>query len=264
MKRAMLSLALLLSLSGMARADELADANALLAKKAYPQALQLFTKLANAGNSEAQLRLGEMYWYGEGVGLDRAKGDALFAQAAAKGLPEAQAATRLSAQRAARMADIAHWSARYDGAELRSGTFECKAPPIPAQSTEQKDIKATTEALNHWSACYNGFVANVAAAMPPGKAIPADVAELMSEAELSQAREHLDKVYARVLADAKKDADATLARRDAWHRATASYAAKTNESVEARTRQAALNKEREDFERNNMRAVGKGNAGQAR
>jgi uncharacterized protein len=264
MKRAMLSLALLLSLSGFARADELADANALLAKKAYPQALQLFTKLANAGNSEAQLRLGEMYWYGEGVGLDRAKGDALFAQAAAKGLPEAKAAAGLSAQRAARMADIAHWSTRYDGAELRSGAFECKAPPIPAQSTEQREIKTTTEALNHWSACYNGFVANIAAAMPPGKAIPADVAELMSEAELSQAREHLDKVYARVLADAKKDADATLARRDAWHRATANYVAKANESVEARTMLAALMKGRQDFELNSVRAVGKGNAGQAR
>ena len=49
-----LSLLLSLSLAGAAHADELADAKALFAKKAYPQALQLYTKLGNAGNAEAQ------------------------------------------------------------------------------------------------------------------------------------------------------------------------------------------------------------------
>ena len=36
---------------GTVRADELADAHALFAKKAYPEALQKYTKLANAGRS---------------------------------------------------------------------------------------------------------------------------------------------------------------------------------------------------------------------
>ena len=68
MKKIVICLGLLFA--GLAHADELADANALFQKKAYPQALQLYTKLANAGNAEAQLHLGEMYWYGEAGAID--------------------------------------------------------------------------------------------------------------------------------------------------------------------------------------------------
>ena len=80
------------AVGGHASADELVDANAALQQKNYPVALKLFGKLASDNNHEAQLRLGEMYWYGEGAPLDRAKGDALFAQAAAGGDPGAVAA----------------------------------------------------------------------------------------------------------------------------------------------------------------------------
>ncbi len=87
-------LCLACAVGGNAAADELADANQALQQKNYTVALTLFSKLANNNNREAQLRLGEMYWYGEGAPLDRAKGDALFAQAAAAGDPGAVAATK--------------------------------------------------------------------------------------------------------------------------------------------------------------------------
>ena len=63
MKTLLFCVALLVA--GTACADELADADALFAKKAYPEALQKYTKLANAGNVTAQQHLGEMYFYGE-------------------------------------------------------------------------------------------------------------------------------------------------------------------------------------------------------
>src|SRR6266571_6458393 len=85
MKKYLLCLALTLVLGSAAHADELADANALFAKKAYPQALQLYTRLANAGNVEAQRHLGEMYWYGEAGAIDNVKADGWFRKAAAKG-----------------------------------------------------------------------------------------------------------------------------------------------------------------------------------
>lgn len=216
-----------------AAADDLGNANVALQQKNYPTALQLFGQLAAGGNPEAQLRLGEMYWYGEGVALDRAKGDALFAQAAAKGNQEALAATSLSARRAARSADIAWWTSDYQGLDLTSGQWRCTPPVIAQQSSSNADIKATSDAIKAWSDCYNGFVDHVSQALPPGKAIPGDLLELMSELELAQSRAHLDQVYARVLADAKARADATLARRDAWEKATQAYAKTANAQVAA-------------------------------
>lgn len=72
MKVKLTVLCLTMLLGVPALADDLADANKLLENKAYPQALAAFTKLANAGNAEAQFHLGEMYWYGEAGSVDLA------------------------------------------------------------------------------------------------------------------------------------------------------------------------------------------------
>jgi TPR repeat protein len=234
---------LALSVAGTVVASDLDTANQLLNNKKYPEALQLFSKLAAAGEPEAQLRLGEMYWYGEGVALDRAKGDALFAQAAARGVPAAIAASKLSGQRAARGTDIALWTSSYDGADLKSGKFACKEPVIPALSTSNADIKAKGAEINAWIECHNGFVRNVVDATPPGKRIPADLVPLMSEAELAQSKALLAKVYASVLASAKTQADAVTMQRDAWTKATADFVAKANKNKPDRTAQNELTSE---------------------
>ncbi|MEJ7807749.1 MAG: sel1 repeat family protein [Telluria sp.] len=227
---------LAVAIGGSATADELADANQALQQKNYPVALKLFGKLAGASNSEAQLRLGEMYWYGEGVALDRAKADALFAQAAASGNPAAVAATKLSARRATQAGNIALWTGGYNGAELRAGKFDCKAPALPAnRSTANEEIQRVTADIGAWTACYNGFVANVASLMPPGKAIPGDVLEVMSEQELALARAHLDKVYKRVVAGVKADTTSFIALRDKWESDTAAYVLAKNEKIKQDT-----------------------------
>src|SRR4051794_27145023 len=100
MKTMLFCLSLLVS--GAACADELADANALFEKKAYPEALQKYTKLANAGNVEAQQHLGQMYWYGEAGAVDEAKAEAWFRKAAAKGNKVAIASLEMYKQRALR------------------------------------------------------------------------------------------------------------------------------------------------------------------
>jgi hypothetical protein len=232
-----LFLCLALSLSGAVSADELADANAALAARTYPVALAGFTKLANAGNAEAQLRLGEMYWYGEGVDIDRARGDALFARAAASGNKEAIAAKSLSADRTRLAAEITHWTGGYTGADLTAGKYNCPAPALPEVSKTNADIKSTNAAVAAWQACYNGFTENMNSALPAGKRIPPEVAVVMSEKEVQQAKLHLNNVYAAVISKAQASASAVEAQRARWETATVAAAAELNVAYERRSRE---------------------------
>jgi hypothetical protein len=214
--------------AGSVRADQLSDAASALEKKNYPVAVAAYTRLADAGNAEAALRLGEMYWYGEGVPLDRTKGDALFARAAAAGNHDAAAALTLSSRRQAHLADIAYWTSGYNGADLNAGRFNCAAPAFPPYSETKRAVTEVGEAYAAYIACYNGFVDNIGAAMPAGKRIPEAVALLMSEAELTQARAHLTKIYMDAAARGKAVADDTVARNAAWSRDTQEYLANQN------------------------------------
>jgi TPR repeat protein len=213
-----------MAISGSAAADELADANKLLEGKLPAQAIALLAKLSDAGNPDAQLRLGQVYWYGEGVPVDRARGDALFAKAAAGGSKEAADALGLTAAREKNTAEIAYWTTGYDGADLTSGNYDCRAPVVPVRSTTNAEIKTTSDALTIWKACYNEFIHNLSDAMPAGKRIPEEVADLMTDPEMEQAKEHLSDVYKRVARGARASADKTMAAYDSWRKATEGYA----------------------------------------
>ena len=213
----------LLASAGAVCADELADAASALNAKNYAVAVASYTKLANAGNAEAALRLGEMYWYGEGVPVDRAKGDALFAKAAAAGSEAAAANLKLSSQRQARLADISYWTSGYNGAELTAGKFNCVAPVFPQYSESKRAINIVSASYASYIACYNAFVDNLGAAMPAGSRSPEDVALLMREEELNQARAHLGKVYGAAAARGKAAADQTTAQNAAWTKATEDF-----------------------------------------
>ncbi|NML62346.1 sel1 repeat family protein [Massilia sp. RP-1-19] len=250
-----LVLAVALSVSGAAFADDLADANKALVAKSYPQALQLFSKLADAGNAEARFRLGEMVWYGQGVPVDRAKGDALFAQAAAAGIADAKTAMARTARRTERSADIAWWTSKYDGADLTSGKYSCDRPAIPEVSKDNAEIAATNTAFNAWVACYNGFIANLADAMPPGKRIPADILDLMSEAEFEQARIHLDRVYGGVSDSAQAAAGELMGKHGVWEKATVAYVAEANKQAGVRNDMQKAQLELDMHQRGGRQAV---------
>jgi TPR repeat protein len=220
-------------LYGSVLAGDLSEANKLLEAKSYPQAIQLLTRAADAGDAGAQLRLGQMYWYGEGVQVDRARADALFAKAAAAGNAEATTALGMTAARARHAADIDFWTTRYDGADLKAGKFACQRPTIPLKSTTNEEIGATNAAMESWRTCYNGFVDNLADAMPPGKRIPAEVADLLTDAEMEQAKAHLDQVYKRVLDDARAGAARTMADHASWEKSTAAFVKAENDRKQA-------------------------------
>jgi TPR repeat protein len=218
-------------LAGAACADELADANALFQKKSYPQALQLYTKLANAGNVEAQQHLGEMYWYGEAGATDEAKAEVWFRKAAAKGNKVALAALEVMKQRVTRRAEIDYWLSKYDGAELKSGQFSCPAPRIPAISKTNDEIDAVGARISAWQECYNAFALHLNDVSPLIKLIPADVSALMNKQEAEQAGRYLDGVQERISGDAKVKSQMVLADFAAWRNATDAWVREHNEII---------------------------------
>lgn len=237
MKTALIAVSLLLGVAAGARADELSDANKALEGKAYVQAMQLYGKLAKAGNPEAQLHLGEMYWFGEGTAIDLAQAKAWLGKASAGGNAEAAKALVTMQQHDARIADITYWSTRYDGADLKAGKFACVRPSIPALSKTNAEIKAVDAAMVTWRTCYDGFVKNLGNGLPLANRIPADIGALMNEQEYEQTLRHLNEVYSTVAADELAGAKQTMAAHAAWTTSTQHYV--TEENAQAKARAAA-------------------------
>lgn len=229
MKKYLLCLSLLVG--AVAHADDLSDANALFAKKSYPEALKLYTKAANAGNAEAQLHLGEMHLYGEAGAIDLAKAEAWFKKSAAKGNKTAVAALDMMKKRELRKDDIAYWTSRYDGTELKSGKYRCPVPRIPSMSKQNDEISAVAEKVQNWQACYNAFVENINASSPLTKLIPKDVADLMTKDEMDAASKHLTEVQGRIVEEARVGSKLLLADYAAWRDATDAYVTEHNKMV---------------------------------
>ncbi|MFC0252932.1 tetratricopeptide repeat protein [Massilia consociata] len=220
-----------LLLCGSAFAGELEDAHALFAKKDYAQAQKIYTKLANAGNPEAQQALGQMVWYGEAGQVDEAKARELFKKAAAKGNKVAAASLDVMDQRVKRRAEIDYWIKGYDGEDLKSGEFRCVAPRIPAMSKINTDIDRIGNAVTAWQECYNKFVTNLNAAMPLTKRIPADIAKLMNKDETEQSTAYLTQLQSNLTEEAKVSSKLVLADFAAWRAATEAYVAEHNAMV---------------------------------
>lgn len=215
----------LLAAAGMAHADDLNDANRYLNAKAYDKAFPIYQRLAEAGNAEAQLRLGEMYWFGDATQPDLAKARAWFERSAKAGNADAAASLASLKRRETHGDEIVYWTSKYQGEDLVSGQYDCKRPELPALSRTKSEIKATSEQIMAWHVCYNGFVANLNDALPPGKRIPPETLDMMTPAEGAQAQRHLDAVYSTLIKKAQADATAFNAQEAAWRKATETYIA---------------------------------------
>ncbi len=222
-----------LLMAGTASADELADADALFAKKAYPEALQKYTKLANAGNPVAQQHLGEMYWYGEAGAVDEARAEAWFRKAAAKGNQVAIASLDMLRQRGERRADIDYWVNKYDGSDLTTGQYRCPTPRFPAVSKQNDEIERISANVSKWQDCYNAQVRALNEAKPLTKRIPADIVKLMNKAETEQAEKRLAAVYANITENATVKAKLVLADFAVWRDTTDAWVKEHNAIVKS-------------------------------
>ncbi|UCF31846.1 MAG: sel1 repeat family protein [bacterium] len=82
-------MAVLLLTSVVLPAD-MTDGNAAFASRDYVTALTLLTPFAEQGDVQAQLKVGFMYFYGEGIGRDYEEAAAWLTRAASQGNPIAQ------------------------------------------------------------------------------------------------------------------------------------------------------------------------------
>ncbi|MCA1854852.1 sel1 repeat family protein [Massilia oculi] len=222
-----------LLLCGAAHAGELDNANALFEKKDYAGALKIYTKLADAGNPEAQQALGQMYWYGEAGQVDEAKAEALFKKSAAKGNKVAAASLAVMEQRVKRRKDIDYWISGYDGEDLKSGEFRCATPRIPAMSKINADIDRIGAAITTWQDCYNRYVTNLNAATPLTKRVPEDIRKLMKKDELEKSTAYLEQLQANLQEEAKVSSKLVLADFEAWRKATDAYVSEHNKMVKS-------------------------------
>lgn len=212
-------------------AAELAEADALFAWKAYPEALQKYTKLANAGNATAQQHLGEMYFYGEAGTVDMKAAAAWFRKAAAQGNAVATASLDMMRQRDARRADLDYWMTTYDGSDLRTNAYRCPAPRFPAMSKVNEEIDYYSGKMKEWEACHNRWVTYLNASLPLTKRIPDDVAKLLTKEEMEQATAHLKDVSDRLAEDTKVAGKLVVADFDAWRAGTEAYVKEHNDMV---------------------------------
>ena len=219
------------SASSANAAAELAEADALFAKKAYPEALQKYTKLANAGNATAQQHLGEMYFYGEAGTVDMARAADWFRKAAAKGNAVAIASLDMMKQRETRRADLDYWMTKYDGADVRTNDYRCPAPRFPAMSKVNEEIDYYSGKMKDWETCHNRWVQYLNASLPLTKRIPDDIAKLMTKDETERATAHLKDVSDRLAEDTKVAGKLVVADFDAWRAGTEAYVKEHNEMV---------------------------------
>lgn len=248
----LIAILMLSLLSAAACADELSDGIKAWEARDFAAAQRIFSKLAGAGNPEAQLRLGEMFGFGEGVAEDPVQAERLLGQARANGHKDAAASLDILHQRGQRKADIARYVAGADGAALTLAGFGCAQPVFPDISRTQLEIRATDAKVKEWRACYERFGAHLAARMPATKAIPADVAKLMSLVELERARATFDAAYAGAVANASAEAAAFTSANGAWYARSRAYA----ESVEKVTKEMSDRRQRElDDTQQRMHAV---------
>jgi len=231
MKTVLFCAALLLSSAVLA--DELADADALFAKKAYPEALQKYTKLANTGNVAAQQHLGEMYFYGEAGAIDIDRATAWFQKAAAKGNKVAIASLDLIAKRQQRRKDLDYWIGQYDGSDIRTDDYRCPPPRFPSVSKLNEEIDRVAAKMKDWQKCFNRYVEHLNASTPLLKRMPDDVKNLLTKPEYEQAEAHLKQVQDQLTEDAKVNGKLVMADYNVWRAATEAYIAEHNDILKS-------------------------------
>ena len=90
MRAALIAVAAIVVAAPVANADELADGIAAVRKKDYFNAVRLLTPLAQNGNAQAQLAMGDLHYHGHGVKESDEEALRWYERAASQGLADAQ------------------------------------------------------------------------------------------------------------------------------------------------------------------------------
>lgn len=206
----------LLGMSGVAMAGDLEQADKLLQEKAYDKALPIYSQLAQSGNVEAQFRLGEMYWYGDGTAVDLAAANAWFQKAAQQGHKGAVESLDILKQRASRAADIAYWTSGQAAGKVVVSRYDCAAPELAAEPKSKQAIKDAANRYKAWQECYDRFAATLNAQVRAAPQIPADVLNLLTPREAELAFTRLNGEFTQAIAKAEREAMRVTGQYMAW------------------------------------------------
>jgi hypothetical protein len=209
---------MLLGVSGLVTANELERADKLLQAKAYDKALPIYSKLAQAGDTEAQFRLGEMYWYGDGTAVDLAAANAWLHKAAQRGHKGAIESLDILKQRQVRNADIAYWTNGQAGQRVEVSGYDCAAPVLSKDAKTKESIRDAANSYKQWQACYDSFAARMNAQARLLPQIPEDVLKLMTPREAELAYTRLNGEFAQTIARAEREAMRITGEYMAWQR----------------------------------------------
>ena len=214
--------------AGAAWADDLASGIKAYQSHDYQQAKLIFSKLAEAGIVDAQVQLGDMYWYGDGMPVDLQQAEFWFKKAAQAGNTKAQMSLAIMKARVDRKSEIESYTLRFDGGNFQLARNGCVRPGIPAVSKTNAEINQVTGELQLWVDCYNKFAQHLAAATPATKVIPKDLFDIMSDEDIARALPLIDKVIGDIAQNAKTIALRVNEESAAWKRETEAYVAKAN------------------------------------
>lgn len=138
----------------------------------------------------------------------------------------------------AKRADAAFYTSGFDGGDLKFYNFKCIAPVFPPVSTANQRMRRVDKSVKAWRECYARFTEKLRNSLPAGKSIPEDVVKTMSAGDIAKAKASMEKVYAEIAADARKQDDEVSAGNEKWIAATHAYSKglSISKTSEARTK----------------------------
>lgn len=173
---------------------------------------------ANAGDQQAQLEVGERFWYGEGVKADHRISKTWFEKSAAQGNPRAQAFIRMMHDRESRMSEIEFFTQHFDGQDLKWSEDRCPLPTIDLADQKQNDYPQLIKAIDKSVECRNNYLAELKKQMAGGTIIPTALQNLMTSNELDQANQLIHKVLVRNALVSREKAVAAVDSVREWER----------------------------------------------
>jgi beta-lactamase regulating signal transducer with metallopeptidase domain len=163
--------------------------------KEYAKALAILNFLVRENDVEAQVMLGEMTWYGEGVESSQPIAVSLFKKAASSGNVKAQKFLELFAERENRQAEIKYYMTEFDGGDYKFNAKEC--PQIDFNQAVYNRYMASEklDQYDKWVNCFNLQTGKISTLQNMRSVIPLSLLNIMTSKELDKAKQHLSKVF---------------------------------------------------------------------
>ncbi|MFZ6800664.1 M56 family metallopeptidase [Undibacterium sp. Di24W] len=181
------------------------EASIAYQKQDYANAFALLNPLAEASYPEAQSLIGEMYWQAQGVTEDHALAKIWFEKAAAQNNSHAQQRLQQLRVRQARQTELNFYTTDFNADHLKLSENKCPSPQIGLPSEVRKLNQASLQSINAWENCYNQFVEKLQQRFEQQTLVPDDLAVIMTNKELAQAKNLMKQTYLAIANEAKRD-----------------------------------------------------------